>query len=223
MVLIYTSLIMMILRFCAGSIVHRISPLGLLASAAVVAATGLILLSHAEAAMAILGAATVYGLGKTFFWPTMLGVVAEQSPRGGALTLNATGGVGMLGVGVVGAVFLGFIQDTSVSKQLQKQEPAAYSTTVSDKKWVFGEYKALDEDKAKRLPSAEQTKISAIEDSAKKGALSTVAIFPGIMLACYLVLILYFKSKGGYEAQVLTGHAANDREYTGGVPGPAGE
>ncbi|HWE04274.1 MAG TPA: MFS transporter [Tepidisphaeraceae bacterium] len=223
MVLIYTSFIMMVLRFSAGSIVHRISPLGLLATATVIAAIGLVLLSHANGAIAILAAATVYGLGKTFFWPTMLGVVAEQSPKGGALTLNATGGVGMLGVGVVGAVFLGYIQDSSISKQLHRQDPAAYNSTVSDKKWVFGEYKAVDEDKVKALPTDEQAKITSIGDDAKKGALATVAIFPGIMLACYLILIFYFKSQGGYEAQVLTGHAAVDGEYTGGVPGPAGE
>jgi MFS family permease len=220
MVLIYTSLIMMILRFSAGAIVHRISPLGLLACAATVAGIGLILLSHAEAAIAILGAATVYGLGKTFFWPTMLGVVAEQSPRGGALTLNATGGVGMLGVGVIGAVFLGFIQDNSVTNRLQKQDASAYTQTVSDKTWVFGHYAAVDEDKVKVLPATEQTKIGAIEDSAKKGALATVAIFPAIMLVCYLILIAYFRTKGGYKAQVLTGHAAHDEQFTGGIPGP---
>ena len=52
MVLIYTSFIMMLLRFSAGSIVHRISPLGLLATAAIIAAIGLVLLSHANAAAA---------------------------------------------------------------------------------------------------------------------------------------------------------------------------
>ena len=35
----------------------------------------------------------IYALGKTFFWPTMLGVVAEQTPKGGALTLNAIAGI----------------------------------------------------------------------------------------------------------------------------------
>ena len=34
-------------------------------------------------------AATVYGFGKTFLWPTMLGVVSERFPKGGALTLGA--------------------------------------------------------------------------------------------------------------------------------------
>jgi hypothetical protein len=45
-------------------------------------------------------AATVFGVGKTFFWPTMIGVTAEQFPRGGALLLGLMGGAGMLSVAV---------------------------------------------------------------------------------------------------------------------------
>ena len=55
-------------------------------------------------------AATLYGFGKTFFWPTMLGVVSDQTPRGGALTLNALGGIGMLAVGVLGFPYIGTLQ-----------------------------------------------------------------------------------------------------------------
>ena len=66
----------------------------------------------------ILVAATIYGLGKTFFWPTMLGVVAERFPKGGALTLNITGGLGMIAAGVIGAGILGFIQDNSIDKNI---------------------------------------------------------------------------------------------------------
>ena len=55
---------------------------------------------------------------------------------------------------------------------------------------------------------------------AKKSALTTVAIFPCIMLVCYLILIAYFRTKGGYKAEVLTGHAAHDAQFTGGVEGP---
>ncbi len=40
---------------------------------------------------------------KTFFWPAMLGIVAERFPKGGALTLNITGGMGMIAAGVIGA------------------------------------------------------------------------------------------------------------------------
>ena len=47
-----------------------------------------------------------------------------------------------------------------------------------------------------------------------------MALFPTFMLACYIGLFLYFKSKGGYDAQVLTGHEAKDAKFTGGVEGP---
>ncbi len=49
-------------------------------------------------------AATVYACGKTFLWPTMLGVASEQFPRGGAVTLGMIGGVGMLSQPVCWAV-----------------------------------------------------------------------------------------------------------------------
>jgi MFS family permease len=195
-VLVYTSAIMMVLRFFAGPIVHKLSPLGLLAVCSALAATGLVLLSQVEAALMILLAATVYGIGKTFFWPTMLGVVAEQSPRGGALTLNATGGVGMLGVGVVGAVFLGFIQDTSVEQQLLESHPQIHSEVVESKRWVLGRYDAVVPGKVTPDIAEDVAGATAI---AKKEALSTVAIFPLIMLVCYLLLIFYFRSRGGYR------------------------
>ena len=46
-------------------------------------------------------AATIFGIGKTFLWPTMIGVTAELFPRGGPLLLAVMGGAGMLSVGLV--------------------------------------------------------------------------------------------------------------------------
>ena len=46
-------------------------------------------------------AATLFGIGKTFLWPTMIGVTAELFPRGGPLLLSLMGGAGMLSVGLV--------------------------------------------------------------------------------------------------------------------------
>ena len=219
-VLVYTSAIMMILRFFAGPIVHRLSPLGLLAISSLIAACGLVFLSKATGG-GILLAATLYGFGKTFFWPTMLGVVAEQFPKGGALTLNTIAGVGMLGVGVVGAAFLGNIQDTAIDGKLSQANPALYASVVGEERTsVFGKYQPLDEKKIQAASEEEQAQITEIQGAAKKSALSTVAIFPVIMLVCYLGLIFYFKSKGGYEAEVLVGHGAKDEEFTGGVEGP---
>ncbi len=202
-VLVYTSAIMMVLRFYAGHIVKRISPLGLLAASAAIAATGLFLLSGATG-FAILLAATLYGLGKTFFWPTSLGVVAEQFPRGGALTLNAIAGVGMLAVGVVGNPFLGYFQDTAVNSNLVAYDEAN-NTSLHDsyvtlqKTGVFGRYEALDGDAVAQASEADRAAISEVQSAAKKDALKTVAIFPIFMLLCYLGLIFYFRSKGGYR------------------------
>ena len=53
------------------------------------------------------------------------------------------------------------------------------------------------------------------------GVCVAMAFFPAFMLICYLALFFYFKSRGGYSAQVLTGHKANDDKFTGGVPGSA--
>jgi MFS family permease len=220
---------MLVLRFFAGPIVHKLSPLGLLAASAVIAALGLTYLSTATG-VSILIAATLYGFGKTFFWPTMLGVVSEQCPRGGALTLNAVGGVGMLAVGVLGTPFIGLLQANFVTEDMTQQHPALFSEVKTVKDSIFGQYEAVSPDRMKKLAEAAKTPearekvaedqriIASIEEKAKKRALGTMAIFPCIMLAAYLVLIVYFKSRGGYKAEVLTGHAAVDEKFTGGVP-----
>ena len=40
------------------------------------------------------------------------------------------------------------------------------------------------------------------------------------MAVLYLLLVIYFRLKGGYKAEVLVGHAAEDEKFTGGVEGP---
>ncbi len=210
-VLVYTSLIMTILRFFAGPIIHKLTPLGLLMLSSMLAALGLVFLSKA-AGIGVLAAATLYGVGKTFFWPTMLAVVSERFPKGGALTLNATGGVGMLGVGVVGAVFLGAIQDSSIDKGIaaydQKSGTALYSTYVTQEKTsVFGAYKAVDQAKLDAAPDQDKAAIGEAIAVSKKDALRRVAVFPLLMFVSYLAIFLYFRSKGGYKPVDLSSHA----------------
>jgi MFS family permease len=197
--LIYTAFIMMILRFLAGPIIHKLSPLGLLAICSAIAVIGLVMLSKVAGVMIFI-AATVYALGKTFFWPTMLGVAAERFPRGGALTINAIGGMGMLSVGVIGAVFLGNIQDRQVDRELAAHNPALHTRVVAQEKVsIFGKYQPVDKDKVAVLSREEKEAVEDVSATAKKNALMTVAIFPAIMLVCYLILIFYFKAKGGYK------------------------
>ena len=198
-VLLYTSAIMMVLRFLAGPIVHRLSPLGLLAVCSALAAAGLWLLSGASGVAMIFFAATIYAVGKTFFWPTMLGVVSERFPRGGAMTINGIAAVGMLSVGIVGSVFLGRIQDTETVKGLRAEQPQLVAAVVTEKSSVLGSYEAVDPDAAKYLEQEDQDAIKALGKKSQKAALSTAALFPVVMLISYLLLILYFRSQGGYK------------------------
>jgi MFS family permease len=131
---LWTSSLMFILRFFAGPIVHQISPLGLLFVSALLGCAGLLLLGKANGALMCIMAATIYGFGKTFFWPTMLGVVSERFPKGGALALGVVGGVGMLSAGLFGGPGIGYGQDYYASQKLQ-EFPHTYQR-----------YKALDKD-----------------------------------------------------------------------------
>jgi hypothetical protein len=206
-VLIYTSLIMMILRFCAAPVVKALTPLGVLIVSCVLATAGLVALSKASG-LAILAAATLYGIGKTYLWPTMLGVVAERFPKGGALSLNATSAVGMMSVGVMGTVFLGLIQDRAVESRLHAEKPALHQRVVATKNSVLGDYQAVDPERVKSLNESEQAAIHELTGSASKGALATTAIFPAMMLAGYVGLFLVFRTRGGYQAVALNSATA---------------
>lgn len=208
-VLVYTSAIMMILRFFAGPIVHSLSPIGLLITSSVLAIGGLFALSgcgNAGIGM-IFAAATLYGFGKTFFWPTMLGVTAEQCPKGGALTLNAISGIGMIAVGVLGTPFIGYVQAQTASTVLTEKSETVAKAVISEKTFMGINYKAIDPDMEKTITDAEGK--AALSEAKKSGsfeALGKMVMFPAFMLTCYIILFLYFKSKGGYKAQVLGDH-----------------
>jgi MFS family permease len=232
-ILVYTSAIMLVLRFFAGPIVHSLSPLGLLAVSALLAVLGLGYLSFAQGA-AVFIAATLYGFGKTFFWPTMLGVVSEQCPRGGALTLNAISGIGMLAVGTLGFPYIGILQtraqqDAIANNQpLQEQLPGLVENgqvvPVADKViYEVMSYKTIDDGKLKsivdQLPADQRDpamkRVGEVRSQSNQQALRAMALFPTFMLVSYLILIAYFQSKGGYKPVTLAhaGHEEAADEY----------
>src|SRR6478672_7929522 len=135
LLLVYTAGLMFVLRFFAGPIVEHINPLGLLFVSAVLACIGLFTMGSmlaAASAFGILVAATIYGVGKTFFWPTMLGVVGERFPKGGALAMGAMGGVGMLSAGLLGGPGIGYTQDVYASAELKAKAPAIYEKVEAE-------------------------------------------------------------------------------------------
>jgi MFS family permease len=201
-VLVYTSAIMLILRFCAGPLIHKFSPVGLLVTCSALAALGILALSQTAHAGTgtIFAAATIFGVGITFFWPTILGLTSEQCPKGGALTLNAMGGIGMLAVGILGSPFLGYMQETSTTQQLRGADAALYEQVTVKKDYLLGAYEAIDPVKSAAITDEKsQAVIKSAETAGKFSALGKMAMFPAFTLACYLVLMFYFKSRGGYK------------------------
>ncbi len=96
LILVYTAGIMFIGRNVAGPLAKKFSPIGLLTFASFFTCLGLLALSSAHGMATAFLAATVFGVGKCYFWPTMLGVTSERFPKGGALLLAIMGGAGML-------------------------------------------------------------------------------------------------------------------------------
>lgn len=257
---IYASSIMFVLRFFAGPIVERINPLGLLCISACFGAVGLYMIGTFEAAVLVWLAMTVYSLGKTFLWPTMLGVVGERFPKGGALTMGAMGGIGMLSAGLLGGPGIGYNQDYYATQKLEQLSPQAYERyAVADKSsFLFlPEIKGLDGSKVSVLKNDGKDLTEAVEVLKKENkqdasisalnqwwqgaekfapedkpdvkeagiyggrmALKCTALVPLFMAFGYFILVLYFRSKGGYQVEVLHGEKPEGEHYTGGVEGP---
>lgn len=205
-VLIYTSLIVFLIRLIAGSIIDRIGAVETLCVASLLAAAGLFLLSGANG-MLILIAATLYGIGKSFFWGTTLAVTSEQFPKGGAVTLNVMGGVGMLAAGILGSVLLGTIQDRSSVRAITRYDQAQ-STTLSrdivvEHAGMLGTYRSLDNSAIARLPVGDRTVVAGVVASSKRQALAEVSLLPIVTACAFALLALYFRLKGGYRKGAL--------------------
>jgi MFS family permease len=110
LVLAWINGVMAVGRQCAGTFVHRISPIGMLIMSTFLSALGLYAMSKSSGNMLYL-AATLFALGVCFFWPTMLGYTNERFPNTGALGLAIMGGAGMLGAGFSAPVIGKFFDD----------------------------------------------------------------------------------------------------------------
>lgn len=213
-VLVYTSAVVFVIRIFAGSIISRVGPLTVLIGASLMAAIGLYAMSGAVG-LALVVAATCYGIGKSFFWGTSLAVTSEQFPRGGAMTMNMVGGAGMLAAGILGSVLLGAMQDHSATRALAAHD-AAHHTTLSQTyvssrhASIFGSYAALDPALVATAPPADRRLLDDIATHSKKAALASVAILPVTMAITYGLLLLLFRRRGGYRPVVLQAARATE-------------
>jgi len=100
-ILVVVTGIMAVGRFFAGPLVHRLNPTGVLLGSAIISTLGLYWMSMATGAGTTLLAAVVFAIGICYFWPTMLGFVAEYIPKSGALGLSIMGGAGMVATSLI--------------------------------------------------------------------------------------------------------------------------
>jgi len=208
---IYTSLLMFALRFCGHFIEHTLGlkPVGILFVCATLACIGLNMVSGVKSFQGAIIALTVYAVGKTFFWPTMLAVASDRFPRTGAIAISIMGGLGMMSAGLIGSPGLGYAKDRFSGETLQAANPAVYTEykAATPSQWLFfGEVHGLDGQKVAAATAKAATQRTppeqAVVDAYVTGNRKTLKVdsfIPATMAAIYLCLFLYFKSIGGYK------------------------
>ncbi len=102
--------IMAIGRYFGGEFVHKFDQTGVLLISAVLAALGIFLLST-QTGMMIYAAAIIFALGVCYFWPNMIGFVAEKIPKSGALGMSVIGAIGMFMTANMQPIFGGWIDN----------------------------------------------------------------------------------------------------------------
>jgi MFS family permease len=176
LLLVYVSGIMFVARHFAGPLVHKLSAIGLLWVSCLLAAAGLFLLSIANSPVTGILAATVWGCGVCFMWPTMLATASERFPHGGALLMGLMGTAGTLSIKFV-LPWMGGIMDRKAIEIAGSE--AAY----------------------KALGGAELERVRAL---AAPASFQAVAVLPAILLIVFGAIWLYDRSKGGHKAVKLS-------------------
>jgi predicted MFS family arabinose efflux permease len=173
--LIYVSLLMFVMRHFAGPLAHKLSPIGLLWFSCLLASAGLLLLSVANSPVTGLLAATVWGVGVCYMWPTMLASASERFPRGGALLIGLMGTAGNLSIKFV-LPWMGNVFDATKIKVAGGE--TAFNGLTGDK-------------------------LNEVLSVAAQTSFRVVAILPAILLAVFGAIWLYDRSRGGYKAETL--------------------
>jgi len=207
---VFTSLLMFALRFCAHFIEKKIglSPIGLLFVCSLLAVLGLNLVAAVNTFGPALGALAVYAVGKTFFWPTMLAVVGDRFPSTGAVAMSLMGGVGMMSAGLIGSPGLGYFKDRYAAEELRKDSPELFEEFKSpgppSRFLIFEPVQPIDAQRLEAAKTAEErtAEQQIVVDADIRGnrrTLNVDSLIPAGMAAIFLLLILYFRSIGGYR------------------------
>jgi len=130
-ILALTTGLMAVARYFGGDVVKKFDQTGVLLGSAVLATLGIYLFSTQTGAMAYV-AAIFFALGVAYFWPNMIGFVADKIPKSGALGMSIIGAVGMLSSSIFQPIIGGWIDS-------DKAEAAAQGLTGDELELVAGQ------------------------------------------------------------------------------------
>ncbi|MDN5199951.1 MFS transporter [Fulvivirgaceae bacterium BMA10] len=123
--------LMAVARYFGGEAVHKFDQTGVLLGSAVLATIGVYLFSTQTGAMAYV-AAVFFALGIAYFWPNMIGFIADKIPQSGAFGMSIVGAVGMFSTSIFQPIIGGWID-------ADKAEAAAQGLTGDELDLVSGQ------------------------------------------------------------------------------------
>ena len=106
--------LMAVARYFGGDVVQKFDQTGVLLGSAILATIGIFLFSTQTGAMAYV-AAIFFALGITYFWPNMIGFIADKIPKSGALGMSVVGAVGMFSTSIFQPIIGGWIDSDKVA------------------------------------------------------------------------------------------------------------
>ncbi|MGH9628785.1 MAG: MFS transporter, partial [Bryobacteraceae bacterium] len=139
------------------------------------ASLGLLMLAQANSPFTGLLAATVWGTGVCYMWPTMLAAANERFPRGGALLMGLMGTAGTMSIYFV-LPLMGQVFDNAKIAAAGGEQ--AFQQVTGDRLYQV-------------LAVASAT------------SFRYVAVLPAILLIVFGAIWLYDKSRGGYKPERL--------------------
>jgi MFS family permease len=173
LILVYVAGLMFVMRHFAGTMVKRLSSVGLLWCSCLLASLGLVALSKANSPLTAMLAATVWGTGVCYMWPTMLASAAERYPKGGAFAMGV--------IGSAGAFAIKFVLP-KMGDLFDKAKVQAAGGEAA--------YNALSE-----------AGKSALDDAAAGPSFRFVAALPAVLLVVFGAIWLNDRRKGGFQPE----------------------
>ncbi len=174
-ILIYVSGLMFVMRHFAGSLSKWLSPVGILWISSLLTGIGLFLLSVANSPLTALLAATIWGVGVCYLWPTMLASVSERFPKGGSLAM------GLMGTGGTLSIYFAL---PAIGK-------------------IYDHAKIVAAGGEEAFTNLGGEKLNEVLSVASRTSFRYIAILPVILLVVFGAFWIYDRMKGGYNPEKL--------------------